>query len=293
MCLFLGANAQDLAMWQGAAHFDEEEKIEAADSIDDESELFKEINWWDFDTALIPCHDSYCYSWDSLNVDGPRLSNLDSILGVTIALTEHDCGYVHPCSGKINSDFGWRSYRMHNGIDIDLETGDPICAAFDGVVRIAKYNYGGYGNYVMIRHYNGLETLYGHLSDRFVFPNQTVRAGDIIGLGGSTGRSSGPHLHFEVRYKGIPIDPNKIIEFDSNALRMDSVYLSLSDFSPPHPSKMASPRSTSSKVYHKVRSGDTLWAISRRHGTTVSRICRLNGINENKALRVGQTLRIR
>ena len=192
----------------------------------------------------------------------------------------------------ITSDFGWRRYRMHKGIDIDLETGDPVYAAFDGVVRIAKYNYGGFGHYVVIRHYNGLETLYGHLSSRSVVPNQTVKAGEVIGLGGNTGRSTGSHLHFEVLYRGCQINPNKIISFNSNSLKVDSVFLDITDFK--YTAKYASGAPNPSGVlYHRVRSGDSLWKISRRYGTTVDRLCRLNGINRNTTLRIGKSLRVR
>lgn len=270
--------AQDLEF----ADIDGEGEFET-DSFYDESAF---VAWWDFDHELIPCADMYDNSWDSLNVNLPSLNARDSIDGICLKLIEDDCDYFHPCPGVINSDYGWRHYRMHKGVDIDLETGDPIYAAFDGVVRISKYNYGGFGHYVMIRHYNGLETLYGHLSERMVQPNQTVRAGEIIGLGGSTGRSTGPHLHFEVRYKGLPINPNTIIAFDSSSLKMDTLNLTVADF------KAVSPPKTQA-VYHRVRSGDTLWAISRRYGTTVTRICRLNGIRSTSTLRVGQRLRIR
>lgn len=259
------------------------------DSIEIE---YKYVKWWEFDHELVPCADMYNFSWDSLNVSLPMFDARDSSEGIHLHLIDSDCGYYHPCAGDINSEFGWRHYRMHNGIDIDLEIGDPIYAAFDGVVRIAKFNHGGYGNYVMIRHYNGLETLYGHLSERLVEPNQTVRAGDVIGLGGNTGRSTGPHLHFETRYKGMPINPKQIICFDSNRLVQDSLHLNVTDFKIVVPKNISSTsRSTSS--YYRVKSGDTLWAISKKYGTSVDRICKLNGINKNGTLSVGQKLKIR
>ncbi|MBI1305796.1 MAG: peptidoglycan DD-metalloendopeptidase family protein [Bacteroidetes bacterium] len=281
-------NAQVLAFYDG--HDDDEEEEEAEiDSLQIEESGF--VSFVDFDHQLIPCADLYHFSWDSLNVDLPRLDAKDSSDGICLSLVESDCGYFHPCPGDINSDYGWRKYRMHKGVDIDLETGDSVFAAFDGVVRIAKYNYGGFGNYVLIRHYNGLETLYGHLSVRLVQPNQTVRAGEVIGLGGSTGRSTGPHLHFETRYKGLPIDPNRIIAFDSQSLKLDTLSLTVQDFKAVTPPPSSTTRSSVS--YYKVKSGDTLWSISRRYGTTVDRICRLNGISRNSTLRIGQRLRIR
>jgi len=253
------------------------------DSAPDEG---KYVKWWDFDKELVPCADLYNFSWDSLNLDQPKLDQRDSAEGISLCFIDDGCDYHHPCGGEINSDYGWRKYRMHKGVDIDLETGDPVHAAFDGVVRMAKYNYGGFGHYVLIRHYNGLETLYGHLSERLVVPNQTVRAGEVIGLGGSTGRSTGPHLHFETRYKGLPINPNQIISFDSGTLKIDTLSLQVSDFK-------AVAGGSGSSPYYRVRSGDSLWKISRRFGTSVDRLCRLNGIKSTSTLRVGQHLRVR
>lgn len=267
---------------------------------DEDINLSDYEGWWAYDSSLIPCSHLYGHSWDSLNVDQPKLAGMDSLIGITLGLVESGCDYHHPCPGDLTSNFGWRYHRMHKGVDIDLETGDPVYAAFDGVVRIAKYNAGGYGNYVVIRHYNGLETLYGHLSERWVIPNQTVSAGQIIGLGGNTGRSTGSHLHFETLYKGRQLDPNKIISFTDKQLKVDSVYISISDFN--YPTKPATTTSTSttsstktksSKVYHKVKKGETLWAISRKYGTTVSKICKLNGIKESTPLQINQNLRVK
>lgn len=252
---------------------------------------FSTVKWWEFDTVLIPQSSLYRNSWDSLNVDEPKWHPAKESFGYYLCLADSsDCSFVHPVTGKINSKFGWRRYRMHKGIDIDLEIGDPIYAAFDGVVRISKYNYGGFGNYVMIRHYNGIETLYGHLSVRLVEPNQTVRAGDVIGLGGNTGRSTGPHLHFETRFLGQAFDPSHIIDFDSGVLKQTEITLDQSYF--PY---LVDPRSYQAKyaVYHKIRRGDTLWGLSRRYGTSVNALCRLNGIRKSTTLRVGRTLRVR
>lgn len=118
-----------------------------------------------------------------------------------------------PFDGYLTSRFGPRHGRPHQGIDISLKTGDMVYAAWSGKVRYAKFNKGGFGNLVVIRHYNGLETFYAHLSKLLVLPNQDVRAGEPIGLGGNTGRSFGAHLHFEVRFYDIPINPEHIIDF--------------------------------------------------------------------------------
>jgi murein DD-endopeptidase MepM/ murein hydrolase activator NlpD len=254
-------------------------------SIDD-SATVKLVDYQRFDTLLIPFAEVYENSWDSLNVNVPRFDPTKKGWSQYIDFTDSTgCEYSHPCYGKINSDFGWRRYRMHKGIDIDLEIGDSIFAAFDGIVRIQKYNYRGFGNYVMIRHYNGVETLYGHLSKTLVKPNQSVRAGQVIGLGGNTGRSSGPHLHFEMRYKGQAMNPNLFVDFSEGKLKQDNVCLDEQTFQYVVDLKK--------RRYYKIRPGDTLWKISRRYGTTVNRLCRLNGIRPTTTLRIGRSLRIR
>ncbi len=245
-----------------------------------------------FDRNLIPAKSIYGNSWDSLHVDSPFFDKKRIAFGFYLDLVEDGCEYFHPFDGVVTSKFGWRRGRMHKGIDIDLEIGDPVYAAFDGVVRIAKYNAGGFGNYVMIRHYNGLETIYAHFSESIVVRNQTVRAGQIIGYGGSTGRSTGSHLHFETRFLGQAFDPTKIIDFNTFCLKEKQVFLNHTWF--PYISKTGtSVRPVTKRVYHKIRSGDTLYGLSRRYGVSVNQICRLNGISRTTILRIGRTLRIR
>ena len=171
---------------------------------------------------------------------------------------------------------------------------------FDGMVRISKgSNTGGYGNLVVIRHDNGLETYYAHLSRRLVNPGQMVKAGDIIGLGGSTGRSTGPHLHFEIRYLGIDINPNKVIDFENFKTRFDTLYISGYSVSTPNPpsheqqqAAAAKKASTSGAVYYKVRKGDNLGRIAQKYHTTVSKIKKLNRLRSD-FIREGQRLRVR
>ncbi|MEY2925241.1 MAG: hypothetical protein RLZZ337_1791 [Bacteroidota bacterium] len=262
----------------------------------------KPIKFWDFDRSLIPAKAIYGLSWDSANVDSPKFDVERVSFGFLLNLVEEDCDYIHPFQGPVTSGYGWRWGRMHKGIDIDLDIGDPVFAAFDGVVRIAKYNYGGFGNYVLIRHYNGLETIYAHLSESIVERNQTVRAGQIIGFGGSTGRSTGPHLHFETRFLGQAIDPAKFIDFQEFKLLADQVYINHTWFSPSVtatlesgdddlPAKPKPP--TPKKVYHKVRSGDTLYGISKKYGVSINEICRLNKISRSTTLKIGRTLRVK
>ncbi len=248
--------------------------------------------WWDYDSTVIPCFEMYENVWDQENVSVPGVDPVSLEDGVWLCLRDSsDCQYFHPYYGEINSDFGWRWSRMHNGVDIDLEVGDPVYAAFDGVVRISKENPGGYGLYVMIRHYNGLETLYGHLSEKMVEVNQPVRAGEIIGLGGNTGRSTGPHLHFEVRFMGTPLDPKKLISFENGDLLMDSVMLDKTYFH--YPTTTTSTKAPVKARYYTVRSGDNLWRIAKKHGITVKQLCKMNHLRENAVLPVGKRLKVR
>lgn len=132
-------------------------------------------------------------------------------------------GYVPPVKGKLTSPYGWRARfgRMHRGVDLNLHVGDSVVSAFDGKVRVVRYEAGGYGHYVVVRHDNGLETVYGHLSRTLVKPGQRVRAGQLIGKGGSTGRSTGPHLHFETRFMGLAVNPEAIIDFENKVTHKD------------------------------------------------------------------------
>jgi len=226
---------------------------------------------------------------------------------LVIDLVDSTNGYHTPYKpSPIRSRYGPRRGRAHQGVDLVLKTGEPIYATFSGRVRISQYNRGGYGNLVVIRHDNGLETYYGHLSERMVEPNQWVEAGQVIGLGGSTGRSTGPHLHFETRYYGQSFDPERLIDFKSGTLCRETFLLKRSYFSiysrasQDFEDEIANEEQDKKEQaereamrYHKIRSGDTLGAIARKYGTTVGNICRLNGIKSTTILRIGRTLRVR
>jgi murein DD-endopeptidase MepM/ murein hydrolase activator NlpD len=173
----------------------------------------------------------------------------------------------------------------HKGLDIRLAKGDTVRAAFSGVVRYAKYNRGGFGNLVILRHYNGLETYYAHNSKILVKVNQVVKSGDPITLGGSTGRSRGPHLHFEVRYKDVPLDPLKMIDYDNQKLISYTFPITQKVFYPSDYNVNA--------VYHKIKSGDTLGKLAKKYHTSVKEICAMNKISPKKNLRIGQTIRVR
>lgn len=222
-----------------------------------------------------------------------------------ILLVDSLDSYHYPYIGRITSRYGPRRGRAHQGLDISLKTGDPIYATFDGKVRFSKAA-GNYGNLIIIRHNNGLETYYAHLSQRDVEVGDWVVAGQQIGLGGSTGRSTGPHLHFEVRYKGQSFDPERLIDFQTGNLRRAELLLKRRHFSiyakyeqdfdaevEVEKIEEAERKAAAAVQYHTVRSGDMLGTIARKYGTTVTRICQLNGIKSTSILRIGQRLRVR
>lgn len=247
------------------------------------------------------------------NSTNPYKVSLDSLpLRNTICLVDSASVFVCPNKTKVFSRFGMRHGRRHQGVDLPLKTGTPVVAAFDGRVRVSTYNK-GYGNLVVIRHENGLETYYGHLSKREVEVGDWVRAGDQIGLGGSTGRSTGPHLHFETRYQGFAFDPEWIADYEKGTLRSNVFVLRRSYL---NPSSRYVPESLDEEddvyaadekiieeekriaaakaaaQYYTVKSGDTLGAIAKRHGKSLSTIQKLNpGIDPNR-LRIGQKVRV-
>lgn len=250
--------------------------------------------------------DSLDYSYwstESIHVKGIDLLSLPDTVDLLLVDSLHV--YSFPCQGKVCSRFKYRGRHAHKGVDIPLRIGDDINAAFDGVVRVVKptKHSGGYGNLVVIRHFNGLETYYGHLKKPLVHCGDTVRAGDMIGYAGSTGRSIGPHLHFETRYKGHAFDPERIFDFANGRLRADTIVLKKHYFSCHSHYGMTDqqslaafknpPRNVSTPQYYKVKRGDTLTRIAKRQGTNVVNLCKLNGIKENKYIYVGQMLRIK
>ena len=214
--------------------------------------------------------------------------------------------YHCPYQGDVyyRGKFGMRRGRRHQGVDLPLKVGDPIHATFTGKVRISKY-WGAYGNVVVIRHENGIETFYAHLSKRLVEENDWVNAGDIIGYGGSTGRSTGPHLHYETRYKGFAFDPQWLINFKTGELRhrlfvLKKKYFNIysnyeQDFEDEIKNDEEDKKEDAEKEamrWYTIKSGDTLGAIARRHGTTVNALCRLNGITTKTVLKIGRKIRV-
>lgn len=252
------------------------------------------IQTWDHDV---------CYTSDRTN----DLTKLQDTLWLCL-LEDIDKEFKIPAPGIVTSRYGMRGGRYHNGIDIDVETGDTIVSAWSGKVRYAKFNDGGFGNLVIVRHNNGLETFYAHLDKISVLPNQEVQAGQLIGLGGNTGRSRGSHLHFEVRFYDAAMNPEQVIDFEHKKCKDENLFVHKALFEKgakvidmegdeaiqataavAAPIKPAAP----AKKYYRVRSGDTLTAIANRNRTSVSKLCQMNGINPNGVLREGRSLRVR
>jgi murein DD-endopeptidase MepM/ murein hydrolase activator NlpD len=230
-----------------------------------------------------PADSIYRHMWTNMHVN-PYGNMFDSLMDdVHIPMD----GFTLPAPGYITSKYGWRRYRMHKGTDIKVQTGDSIHAAWGGQVRIVGWDPRGYGYYVLLRHDNGLETIYGHLSKPLVDEYDKIFPGDVIGLGGNTGRSTGSHLHFEVRYLGYALNPEAIIDFANGRLVNDEEYVIGIKAIKQKKAEEAAMR------WHKVKSGDTLSGIARKYGTTVKRLCQLNKIKETKILQIGQKLRVR
>lgn len=256
-----------------------------------------------------PEFDIYTEGWESNRVN--CYAGVDVPDHVQIDVSK----FCMPHPGYITSPYGYRRRfrRMHKGVDLKLNIGDTVRAAFDGRVRIVNYERRGYGKYVVVRHTNDLETVYGHLSGYLVEPGQYVRAGEPIALGGNTGRSTGPHLHFETRYMGYAINPCAIFDFANQTTHTDTytfdkrTYQDARNFdpeanveyrrrytqaNPPRPYTRSRNSEGTASTY-RVRRGDSLSKIASRNGTTVAKLCRLNGLTTSSKLQPGQRLRLR
>jgi murein DD-endopeptidase MepM/ murein hydrolase activator NlpD len=241
----------------------------------------------DPDMMFLHPASTYYNDWDE------DLSNLfkdqftlDATYTIELENSEFGC-FKMPSWGPLSSPFGWRHNRYHKGTDIQLRKGDTVTCAFDGMVRFAQKK-GGYGNVVIVRHYNGLETVYAHLSKIKVKEGDVVGAGDLLGLAGSTGHSTGPHLHFEVRFMGAPIDPQYFISYDYGNLLFNTVTLKknksgfLSAFSP-------------NTEFHTVVKGETFAEIANHYGSTTVKLRSMNDFAPKQYIRLkaGQILRVR
>ena len=254
--------------------------------------------------------DIYTEGWNSRSVNAYAGMEVPDTKSIDVSK------FAMPCPGYVTSPYGYRPRfrREHKGIDLKLQTGDTVYAAFDGRVRLTNFERRGYGNYVILRHTNGLETVYGHLSKFLVKEDQDVKAGEPIALGGNTGRSFGAHLHFETRFMGMPINPAAIFDFANQTVHTDTytfdkqTYKKARNYDPAanteyakqyratHPARVtASTSGTSSKKAstYTVRKGDTLSRIASRNGVTVRQPCKLNGLTTKSKINPGKKLRLR
>ena len=238
------------------------------------------------DTTLMnhhPADSIYRFLWTDERVN-PYGTMFDSLKeDVRIPMAE----FTLPHPGYITSPYGWRRNRMHKGTDIKVQVGDSIRSAWPGQVRIVGWDPRGYGYFAVVRHTNGLETVYGHMSRPLVDEYEMVPSGYVLGLGGNTGRSTGSHLHFEIRYLGEAMDPAGVINFGTGQLKYPDEYVI-------GIKAMKQKRAEQAAIkYHTVRSGDTLSGIAKKYGTSVKRLCQLNKIKETSVIRIGQKIRVR
>ena len=253
---------------------DDDDLPQAFNLGDDGAESEDEILWEGFDTMAI-----HLPKLDPSSIGEPLLLNLSRFTWPT------------PATARPSSHYGPRRRRFHYGLDLALPTGEPIYAAFDGVVRISKRNK-SYGNLVIIHHANGLETYYAHMSKRNVSAGDHVKSGDVIGLCGNTGRSYGSHLHFEIRYMGLAMNPEDVIDCSTHDLVSPTLTISSGSFRKVAKGGTGGGSGTATGGWYRVRQGDTLEKIARRNGTTISRLCQLNGISQNKVLHPGDRLKV-
>ena len=243
-----------------------------------------------------PEMDIYSEGWDSRLVNPYDQSKVPDTKVIDVSK------FAIPCPGRVTSPYGYRPRfrRMHKGVDLKLHTGDTVYAAFSGRVRLTNYERRGYGYYIILRHENELETVYGHLSKFLVEDGQDVQVGQPIALGGNTGRSFGAHLHFETRYMGYAINPAAIFDFQNKTTHTDTYtfdkksFKKSRDYSPS--SKYKAKGKTNQykgKGTYRIRKGDSLGKIASMHGTSVAALCRLNGLTKTSTLKVGRVIRVK
>lgn len=296
--LVSGVNAQTIT--SKSPHSDAHKQLLANQSKSkDRIRLVEKNTFIDLIEELEPEPDIYTEGWNSKRVNPFKEADVPSqkIIDVT--------GYHMPVPGRVTSNYGYRAKfgRMHKGIDLQIKMNDTVRAAFDGKVRLTNYEAKGYGNYVIIRHPNGLETVYGHLNKALVKPDQVVKAGQPIALGGSTGRSTGPHLHFETRFMGYAINPSAIFDFANQTTHTDSyafdkkTYTKARNYAPrtlaqeenANPYKGAS----SQKATYTVKKGDTLSSIARSYGLSATTLRKINDMSSTDIIKVGQVLKLK
>ncbi|MFZ4413020.1 MAG: peptidoglycan DD-metalloendopeptidase family protein [Bacteroidales bacterium] len=243
-----------------------------------------------YDSLAVFFEDDTLYnSFDNEIIHYPKVDFSKKTDTTVIFLTDASKNnfFVDPHNGEVTSRFGLRHRRYHYGTDINLETGDSVLSAFDGRIRITKLS-NSYGYVIVVRHLNGLETLYAHLSQINVSNDQLVKAGDLIGLGGNTGHSHGSHLHFEIRYLGAPINPEDIIDFANKKLISNKLNLTAYHFR--YQKEIAKLKEA---CFYKVKKGESLGTIARKHHTSITSLRKLNHLKKSTLIRAGTRIRIR
>ena len=297
-CAILPAHAQDLLARQAPI----DRKMKAVDTLALRSIIERE-------QEQSPASELY-QEWD--NRYAHKRTQMPDTFKIDL---RHFC--MPTPSRVVTSNFGNRWGRPHKGLDIKVYIGDTIRAAFSGKVRIVRYEAGGYGKYIVIRHPNGLETIYGHLSEQLVSENQSVKAGEVIGLGGNTGRSTGSHLHFETRLCGVALNPALMFDFRNQDVTGDYYVYNVNTYDEesveatrlrgkvgnggytrdlvqngePGSYKDKKHADNDELLYHKVKNGETLASIAKLRGVTVEKICSLNHLSANAKVRPGMILR--
>lgn len=304
LATLISAEAQDLR--RPAMHnANHEDLLAMQKTVSSEIRLQETIDYMDgiFKEEEAPENDLYETFKDDRTVNPFR----NSVVPATAKIDVSE--FAMPTMGYVTSPYGYRPRfrRMHKGIDLKVQIGDTIYAAFSGYVRLTNFERRGYGNYVIMSHNDGFETIYGHLHRFLVKPGQYVKVGTPIGLGGNTGRSTGPHLHFETRFMGYAINPAAIFDFENKTTHTDIYtfnkhnYQNARDFSPKSRAgkalaakskrgKKGSSSSASSSTY-KVKKGDSLEKIARANGTTVAAIKKANGMKSDR-ISAGQKLKL-
>jgi len=230
-----------------------------------------------------PASDIYENIWSTTNPHPYPANFADNDTLLRLTLINDSSDFHLPGVGVLSSAYGWRDDRFHPGVDLAVYHGLPIYAVFPGVVRFAR-NYGGYGRIVIIRHDNGLETYYAHLSRIGVKAGERVKAGDIIGNSGNSGSSYNTHLHFEIRYKGVAFNPAHVINFKEQQLKFTEVIM--------RKTKTNYFVYTDDAILYTIKRGDYLYKIAAEFGTTVRKIREDNDLNQKSILRSGQILKI-
>lgn len=266
----------------------------------DQIKLVEKNTFIDLIDDLEPELDIYTEGWNSKRVNPFKESDVPNSKVIDVT------GYHIPVPGQVTSRYGYRPRfrRVHKGIDLAIRSNDTIYAAFEGKVRLTAFERSGYGNYVIIRHPNGLETVYGHLNRALVKPEQTVKAGQPIALGGSTGRSTGPHLHFETRFMGYAINPEAIFDFANKTTHTDtytfskSTYKQARNYAPSRNLAKAETdnpykQGTNSRSTYTVKRGDTLSSIARSYGMSATTLRKINNLANSDKIRSGQILKLR